>query len=184
MNGEVVSLESFITPTLPVKLPEIRRKGVVRLRGFVEAHESDPRKRVFVDERKALYFHPPLAIPIVGIPIETIATEGACQYFVKFWKPIPVTQYDLRSDTILEDLVLSILASQPDERLTSDDLHNEEFDKVLKERGRDPRVRGAILAGLISKGVLRVVGENVRSTRSTCHNRPGLRQFTWKQLTQ
>jgi hypothetical protein len=180
MTSEVVALESYFTSTLPTKLPQLRRKNIVRLRGFVEESDHpDGRHRCLEGVEKHFYFNPPLAMPPIGICVEIIATEGAVKYFSKFWQEIKISDYELHSDTVLEDMVWETLAKQHDERMTSDDLHTEEFDKALLERSRKPPARGAILAGMLAQGKLRETHELVNSKRAVCHHRPNLQIYTY-----
>lgn len=180
-NNTTVALESFLETELPTKLPQLRRKNIVRLRGRVEPPEdpSNTRFRILDGIKKPLYFNPPLAIPPVNVLIEAIATEGAVQFFIKFWRIIEVTKYKLRSNIDLENMVLTVLASSPDERISADDLHSPEIEAALRERGRDPRAAGAILASLTKQGIIKPTGERIRSARAQCHHRPQLVVWTW-----
>jgi hypothetical protein len=180
-ENNTVALESFIQAEQPVKFPQLRRKNIIRLRGRVEPPE-DPvnvRFRMLDGIEKPLFFNPPLAIPPVDVLIEAIATQGAVQFFVKFWRVIEITHYKLRSNADLENMVLTVLASSPDERISADDLHSPEIEAALRERGRDPRAAGAILASLAKQGIIKPTGERIRSVRKTCHNRPDLKMWTW-----
>ena len=178
-NSTTIALESYFLETLPVKLPELRRKSVVRLRGIVEESDHpDGRHRCLEGVEKHFYFNPPLAMPPIGICVEIIATESAVKYWVKYWEEIPISKYEVRSDTVLEDMVWEVLAKQPDERITADELHFPAFDKALADRKRFPQARGAILAGMMSQGKLRKL-ELIRSKRAQCHYRPNQSVFTY-----
>lgn len=178
-NNTTVALESYFTQTLPVKLPELRRKNIVRIRGFVEESDHpDGRHRCLEGIEKHFFFNPPLAMPQIGICVEIIATESAVKHWVKYWSKIKISDYELRSDTVLEDMVWETLAAQPDERITADELHTPEFDKALKDRGRFPQARGAVLIGMLSQGKLRKCGD-ISSKRAECHHRPHTQVFTY-----
>ncbi|MGB9022506.1 MAG: hypothetical protein WCC94_03610 [Candidatus Bathyarchaeia archaeon] len=188
-SSTLVSLDSFIERELPTKLPELRRKGIVRLRGEVMFTETIPLRGFKLVELgevdKMLAFGGRLAIPPIGEIIDTICTEGAAWYFTKWWCKVNVTKYRLRSDPILENMVLEVLAGSPDERICADDLHIPEIIDRIKQSGRDwkhPFAIGAALAALGKKGVIRPTGNTVRSRRATCHNRPNLQVWTWAQL--
>jgi len=185
-SSTVVSLDSFIERELPTKLPELRRKGIVRLRGEVMFTETVPLRGFKLVELgevdKMLAFGGRLAIPPNGEIIDTICTEGQAWYFVKYWTVVSVTKYRLRSDPVLENMALEVLAGSPDERMYADMLHTPEIMAYVKQKNRDPRVLGAILASLGTKGIIRPTGETIRSARSECHHRPNLQVWTWAQL--
>lgn len=197
-----VSLDSFFHDTLPVKIPELRRKHIVRLRGVVREvaqkeadeslgidwgrveklmHPTDAPKytlRGLEGVAKALCFMSPMIVPTIGVAIEVIATEGGGFHFVKWWREIEPADRFLKSDEQLEEMVLETLAGSPDERITSDDLHTPDILAYIAEKGRDRRILGAVLGSLSKRGILKSVGA-VRSVRKECHFRPNSQMWTW-----
>lgn len=188
MPGSYVTLDDFINK-LPVSMPAIHRKRVSRIRGHVvsvvkKTINLQPGKSFDVnlvhleDITKPFSLSSKWVCPEPGMVIECIATESAAWFFVKWWARVHLNQYKLRSENEIEDIVLQLLAGSPDDRITSDDLHIPEVYTIMKIRNRDPRVLGAVLAGLGRCGVIKAVGM-VRSRRKTCHNRPGLVVWSW-----
>lgn len=188
MTGCLVTLDDFINH-YPVTMPAIHRKHVSRIRGLVLSVEKKqihlkPDKTLDVnlvhleDLDKPFCLSNKWKAPDTGMTIELIATESAAWYFVKWWGRIVLSQYKLRSDNEIEDIALELLAGSPDDRITSDDLHTPEIYSIMKMKNRDPRVLGSTLMALGRYGIIRPIG-SIRSRRKACHNRPGLRVWTW-----
>lgn len=200
----VVALDNYFKNELPVKIPELRRKKIVRLRGVVvnvEVKDSVHKLAWLDGVSMPLDFTHWVALPALNTMIEAICTQGAVYYFVKWYQEIPESGYKLKSDLTLEDLALEVLASSPDERITADSLHTESnpcklteeiekyvFAKMVEKKKEKPefRILGAVLGSLGKKGVIVPVidkrtGEatRIRSTRQKCHFRPQLIVYTW-----
>jgi hypothetical protein len=188
MPGVFVTLDDYVDK-LPVSMPAIHRKKLSRIRGLVMTVERKtinlrPDLQLLVnlvhleDVVKPFSLSSKWIAPEPGMVIECIATESSAWFFVKWWARVHLSQYKLRSENEIEDIVLELLAGSPDDRITSDDLHIPEIYTIMKNRNRDPRVLGAVLAGLGKMGVIKAVG-TIRSRRKTCHNRPGLVVWSW-----
>ena len=176
-----ISLDSFVTQELPIKVPELRRKNIVRARGTIQQSKMNSLEYALMDIEgidKPFCFTGKLALPPTGKIVEIIATEGAVWHFVKWWGEVKLSGYKVRSNDEMEQIALEILAGSPDERITADDLHVPEIYRIMKEQNRDPRVLGSVLGSLGKRGILKSAGF-IRSRRKECHNRPSLVLWTW-----
>ena len=176
-----LSLDTFVLQELPVKVPELRRKNIVRRKGIIQPSQKTTPEHTLMemeDIDKPFCFHGRLALPPVGTVVEIIATEGAVWHFVKWWSTVKLSGYKVRSNDDIEQIALEILAGSPDERITADDLHVSEIYQIMQDKKRDPRVLGSVLGSLGKRGILKSAGF-MRSRRKECHNRPSLVLWTW-----
>lgn len=178
-----ISLDSFVLQELPVKVPELRRKNIVRRKGIVQPSPNIMPEHTLmtlegIDKPFCFTGKQVLTLPSVGAVVEIIATEGAVWHFVKWWGEVKLSGYKVRSNDDIEQIALEILAGSPDERITADDLHTAEVYQIMQDKKRDPRVLGSVLGSLGKRGILKSAGF-MRSRRKECHNRPSLVLWTW-----